>query len=320
MKERQLQIEVEPLAPGIVGLVQAVAHLAGEDADELVGISSAAFCNYAFDPSYNQHEDTPREYSPHALLFSNYGPWPSIEYYAAREVREVTALPAVDTLKVVVFEIDNERPIVTLTPSLEPAIVTGYRVGVDERVVITTHGEVEVRDDRRLQGDEDIFRNWLLLVRPGGVQEWAAPRVRQQINVLRWAVEHGSSPKEFFQETTENYAPGLQGVRRLRAFLDTVADAAAAHFAEQHVAMLAEQRRCAAVCVRRWASNIAAATEVAAVETELAGAADAYAAAHDALTRPASLTDRVDRALQAEEEALRRLTVAAKSFPAPFEL
>lgn len=324
MREKQLDFEVGELAPlrwgtGLVGLVQAAARVIGEDADELVAISSAAFCSYVYDPRYNQHEDTLRAYSPYALLFSNYGPWASIGNYTGRDIREVSALSAVETLKVVMFEIEHGRPLVTLTSDLEPAVVTGYRIGVEERTLITSHGAVELRDDHRLQGASEVFVNWLMLLRPGEARDWATPKVRQRVNVLRWAVEHGHNPKEFFQETRENYAPGLVGLQRLRASLEQINDPADAAFAERNVRMLAEQRGCAAVATRRWADDIATYLEVAEVAPQLHDAARAYEEASHALRDAETLSAALDAAIDAETRALRALAAAAEVFPSAFE-
>lgn len=307
MKQGHLELNHPPLGPGLPGLVQGVAQLMAADVDELLGISSAAFCTYMFDPAVNTHEPEPREYSAYASLFSNYGPWESISYYTGWEILEVSALSAVETLKIVAFEINAGRPMVTLTPDLDPTLVTGYRIGVDERVVVTQAGEVVVRDDSRLQGDEQLFRNWLLLVRPGEQPEWAASQVRQQIDLLRWVVQHARNDQEFFQETSENYAPGLRGLRRFRAFLDGLTDPAGVAHAERTVRGLHLARAAAASCLSRWAEPIAESMASAEARAHIEDAAGHYRDVAQALGGSATFVDAMDVVLEAEERAIAAL-------------
>ena len=319
MREKTLDIELPVLAPGLVGLVQGVALLAGQDSDELLAISSAAFCNYVFDPALNTHEDVPRSFSPYAALFSNYGPWESIAYYTGWEVLEVNALPAVESLEIVVFEIEGARPIVTLTPDLEPTLVTGYQVSVEDRIVRTAAGEFTVRDDARLQGEGAVFKNWLLLVRPGQQPDWAASQVRQQIGVLRWAAEHADNNQEFFQETSENYAPGLLGIERFRAFLDGLSDPAGVAYAERYMRSLHAARSAAATSLRRWADPIAEELANDTVGAHLRAASDAYREVAAALATAANFSDAMGDAHKNEVVAVAALRAAAVSFPTAFE-
>lgn len=319
MKEVRIDRDPVDLAPGLVGLVQAVAALMRADPTELLGISSAAFCNYVFDPEINRHEADRREFSPLAALFSNYGPWESIGYYTGWEVREVNALGDVDTLKVVVFEIDQRRPVVTLTPMLEPALVTGYRISVDERVVLSTRGELVVRGEQRLQAGHEIFRNWMLLVRPSEQPAWAATQARQRLDVLRWAAEHGQGPKEFFQETRENYASGLAALDRFRGMLEGLSDPATITYAEQYMRSLQAARDAAATCLERWASSVAAEASAPEVEPLLLEASRAYREVARALDAGPNFVDALTSAAPHETAAHEALAAAARSFPAAFE-
>ena len=319
MKEKHLDIDPPALGPGLVGLVQAAAHLMDADAADLLGVSSAAFCNYVFDPHINQHEATRREFSRHAALFSNYGPWESIAYYTGWSLNEVNALSAIETLKVIVFEIEGGRPIVTLTPDLEPALITGYRVSTNDRVVCTTRGEFEVRDETRLQGDDEVFRNWHLLVRPSQQPQWAASQVRQRVAVLRWALEHATNTREFFQETRENYAPGLEGIRRFRELLVGLRDPAGVRYAESYTCGLRLARQAAATCVADWADPIAEELAAPAAGVALRAAASAYQSVADALAPDRNFADAMAEAHTHELQAVAALGQAAVDFPDAFE-
>lgn len=319
MKTRTLDFEVSPLDPGLVGLVQGVAQLMDEDPDELLAISSAAFCNYVFDPGVNQHEDERREFSAVAALFSNYGPWESIAYYTGWEILEVNALSAVETLKVVVFELEHDRPMLTLTPDLEPAVVIGHEISVDQRLVKTSLGQLACRDDIRLQGDHEVFRNWLLLVRPGESPDWAATKTRQRINVVRWAVEHAGNTKEFFQETRENYVPGLLGFSRFREFLTGLTDPAGVEYAERYIRALHAARSAAATALVRWADPIGEALESPTVAANLRLAAQCYRAEADAVSTAGNFSDAMASAHQHEVEAVAALRDAVAEFPDAFE-
>ena len=316
MKTLQLAHDYRFEHHGLVGLVDAAASLMGEDAVELLGISSAAFCTYLFDPDDNPQYDRQRLASPHATLFSNYGPWESIHHYTGWELRPVEGLSTVDLLRLVIFELEHGRPLITLDADLKPALVTGCRIGVDERVLVTNAGDWTVGAQIELQKGDPVLTNWLLLVRPAEASPWAAPRARQQIEVLRWTHTHATNPREFFQETGENYAPGLRAYALLLDMLDGLTDPAFAAYAQEYVRALATARSAAAVCVRGWSDAIA--DEVGPVDEQLLRVASSYQDAADSLAQADNLFEAVTGALKAEKQAIEVLGDVVGRFPAQF--
>jgi hypothetical protein len=320
-----VDVDMDELGAGLVGLVQAVGaamrHQGAEvDADELICVSSAAFSNYVFEPEYNRHEEEPREYSLLGEFFSNYGPWESISYATDWNIAEVNNLPHDEVLKLAAFELASGRPMVTLDEALRPHLVTGYQISVDERLLELSSGEtVAVVEGASLQGDSEVFENWFLLVRPAEQPEWAAPLVRQRINVLRWAIEHGVNQKEFFQETRENYAPGLRGVKRFREFLDGLTDPEGVEYAERYIARFAEARRAAGAVLPRWAESIADALDQPDVAGHLREAAEHYRNTGSTLADYDTMVEAFEVAERNEREALEVLAEAARYFPQAFE-
>ncbi len=288
-------------------------------ADELCCISSAAFVTYAFDPEINQHEEERREYSPHAELFSNYGPWTAIGRYTGWEIREVAHLSPVETMKVVAFELASGRPIVTLGEDLLPRLITSYEVDLAQKRVVTADGASTDLDERKLQGDDEVFRNWMLLVRPGEVPEWTAPRSRQRVDVLRWAHEHAHNQKEFFQETRENYQPGLRGVARFSEMLADVRDPGTAQFAERFVVRMARARRAAANTLLGWAPTIAEALGDDDVLGPLEDLRATYGEVADALEEDRPLLDAMSVVGPLEERAVAALDRLRPHLPSAFE-
>lgn len=320
-----LDLEQRSYDPGLVGLVQAIGtsvRWQGSQLDdtELLGISSAAFCNYVFEPQFNQHEDSPREFSLLAELFSNYGPWESISYYDEYQIGEVSHLKGAELLKLVAFEIAHGRPLVTLDRDLEPRLITGYSISSSQRRVELDDGsEVDLGAEQRIQGEDDTFHNWLLLVRQAPQPEWAATRSRQRVDVLRWSAEHGRNRREFFQETGENYAPGLLAVDSFRRFLAGVSDPASASYAERHVRRLHAARTAAAECLRRWSDDVAEEVGKASVAEELEVVAERYAEVAEALATADNFADAFEQVEPLERAALAALVRAERYFPSAFE-
>jgi len=185
--------------------------------------------------------------------------------------------------------------------------------------VKTPHGDFEVRDDVRLQGDSDVFLNWLLLVRSGESPDWAATKTRQRINVVRWAVEHADNTKEFFQETGENYAPGLLGYERFRAFLNGLSDPAGVEYAERYVRSLHAARSAAGRALASWAAPIGETLASESVASNLRHAARAYQAQADALASADNFSDAMASAHEHEAAAIDALREGVVDFPDVFE-
>lgn len=320
----KLEVDVERLSPGLVGLVRAVAasiHAQDEaaDADELLCISSAAFANYVFDPEYNLHEEVRREYSPYADLFSNYGPWASIGYYTGWQIREVSSLASVDLMKLVAFELALGRPIVMLDESLQPGLLTSYDMSSGTKLVADASGRTWNVDEAKFQDDDEVFDNWMLLVRPGEQEEWAASAARQRIDVLRWTAEHGRNRKEFFQETRENYAPGLMGIQRFRTFLEDLTDPGGVQYADAYTRRLRDARGAAGRVLPRWVDSIVRELAEPDVAEPLHETARQYARVEAALSADEPLVDAFEVVEDAERRALEALEVAVRVFPSPFE-
>lgn len=326
-KSVDLDVDIEsPFSPALTGLVEAAGlalrRLDYElSDDELLAISSAAFCNYVFDPKDNQHEDPARAFSRHGGYFSNYGPWESIGYYTGAEMRELTDIKGVDLAKLVAFELAHDRVIVTLDSDLQPRLVTSYAVSIEQRVAVLDDGtRLDLASDALdWQGDHEIFRNWMLLVRPGTRADWAAPSTRQRVDVLRWAAQHARTSKEFFQETRENYAPGLTGLKVFADFLRTVTDPDGAAYAQDYLTSLGRARRAAAWAGRQWADEVAEYLAVDAVAPQLREAADGWTRVADAIEQADTLQGAIDDVVAGEEAAVAALHRASPHFPSAFE-
>ena len=323
-KSVALEVSAAEYTPGLVGLVEAVgaamAHQgAAVDVAELVTISSAAFSNYVFEPLFNQHEEEPRAFSELGEMFSNYGPWGAISQYTGWQVREVSDLPPAELIKLAAFELSQGRPFVTLDEALAPTLVSGYEVGIATKRLTDVAGRTWDLEAETLQGESEVFSNWLLLVRPGEREEWMRSTARQRVDVLRWAAEHGRNGKEFFQETRENYAPGLLGIARFRAFLEGLTDPEGVAFAERYVARLGRARDIAATVLPTWIDSVADEVETDAVRPDLEEAARQFRKSQLALASRDTLVDAFASVEVSEGEALKALERAAAHFPRPFE-
>ena len=212
---------------GIVeGLMAMVKHAGGEEEawsrDELLFMTSVAGKHYVYEEDFNPQYEPPRYFSLLAELFSNYGIFESFEQHVGWEVREFNFLSAGDLAKLLAFEFQEGRAVLSWGLASVPEVV--WLVGVAaspsrfEVEYMGADGVVRVLDLRdqggTLQGEgEENLVNWCVVARPKPPEArevaWALSEERRRQLVLGWYVKHGRSRKEFFHETRENYATGL---------------------------------------------------------------------------------------------------------------
>jgi hypothetical protein len=270
-----VDVSSPPSDGGLVGVIEAVhAALDAEmddapSAQELLCMSGVAFKNYVFEPEFNQFEDPVRAFSSEAHFVCNYGPFESLAYFTGYDIKEFNGISRDDFWKLLRFELASGRPVVSMgmKGALQPLVVTGYdesdkvpKVTV-RRARSQTPEDVDLTGEAEMQADHPSFSNWLVIVRTGEAAEWTPSANRQRLRVLRWAESHAQRPKEFSQETRENYAPGLGGFDAFQRFLE-------AHDAEDfvdeplhdylltHIEELARGRRAAATRLPRWGEEL----------------------------------------------------------------
>lgn len=284
------------------------------DRKNLIAISSVAFSNYVYHAGYNQH-DPLRKNSLYSELISNYGIYESIEHYTGNTISEVNGLPADEFWKLVQFEVLNGRPLVSLDENLNAIIIVGYRVEGESRYVQLSKG-CEQKIEGALQGTNEAFVNWGVLVRPREKVLWKASELRQKMNLLRWVVEHGLGKKEFFQETRENYGVGIHGFEIIKNELENADREYQAYFSKV-VGHLIYSRAIAAEVLMKWASELAAESE-AIVEAQLRQASEGYAELVNILSQEGDLRNLFSEAIEKEKEALLALEKATQFFPSIF--
>ncbi len=310
-KQIQLEVQVPPLLPGAVGLVQAVgvsaeAQGAAVDLDEWLCASSAALMTYAFDPKLNRHEATDRYFSEDGEWFSNYGVLESLGYFSGWHARDLNGPSTEDLWKLVRYELALGRPLVSRGfGGRGVVILTGYRdlPGVHE--VTVTDGATTWTFDLRNppQGDSEVFVNYIITIRQGDLG--LTGRSRQIEGVLRWTIDHGFGSKEFFHETRENYVPGLAGTEVIAQL--ALQDAAEMEFFKNHVAARRKGREAASRVLAQWS--------VLLEMTALQDAAKAFGASAECLD---GTMEGYKRALAFETEAFAHLHSIQARLPAAF--
>lgn len=229
--------EARPLRGGVGivdGLMAMVSHAARDQEegelsrDELMVMTSVAGKHYVYEEKYNPEYEPARYFSQKGELFSNYGIFESFEQHVGWEVREFNFLSAGDLARLLAFEFQEGRVVLSWGLSGAPEVVwlTGM-VASPSRFEVTYvggDGEVKTLDLRgeggSLQGEsEEDLVNWCVVARPKprAAREvaWALGEDRRRALVLGWCVRHGRSRKEFFHETRENYATGLAAYETL---------------------------------------------------------------------------------------------------------
>ena len=348
------QPERSPLLPGALGLVQAVrlimdAVLARGDGpampegvalpswQELACISSAALVHYVYDPEINLAYDPPRVTSVYASLMSNWGVFEALAYETGWDIKELQGISEEDYWALLRFELSQGRPALTLglDGPLAPTLVVGLEERPYERVahVLRADGSTPLSDRaaepvpmwgrQNAQGEDEVFLNWLVVVRPTLHPDWGSTsRRKRRLRLLRWVTQHARHVKEFFHETRENYAPGLRGFARAQALLASasLSPAELKRWAS-HTQQLAAGRHLASQELRRWAlaleddqgHDVAGGDDVelldaAAARAQLERAADAYGVVAARLSaQDTSWVEAYALAAQAEREAIEAL-------------
>ncbi|MGM0557416.1 MAG: hypothetical protein ACQEVA_13620 [Myxococcota bacterium] len=275
-KSAKVDVETSPIHGGLVGVIEALyAGLELElgddapDARELMCMSGVAFKNYVYEPQFNQFEDPGREFSNEAHFVCNYGPFESLAYYTGFDIKEFNGISRDDFWTLLRVELSSGRPVISmgLKGPLQPALVTAYDESEHAPQVTVARArtgeteDVDLTGEAKMQGDSESFSNWLVIARPGEASEWTPSANRQRLRVLRWVESHAQRPKEFSQETRENYAPGLRGFDAFQRFLEGHAaedfeDFNLVDYALTHVEELAHGRRAAATRLPRWGEEL----------------------------------------------------------------
>ncbi len=296
----------------------ALTHLgASVDLNELIGISSLAFSNYVYNSDYNQHELEGRYYSPYSELISNYGIFESLTHYTGYSVSEVNGLSDDDIWKLIQFEILHERPFISMDPDFNVEVISGYKRCEESntRKLIINGDESELR--KMLQNDDPVFVNWGVFTRPNDSEKMRTPKVRQQTNLLNWVVKHGFSPKEFFQETRENYACGIHGLEVMGARIAVGLEPDELESFSCFVSRLLIKRKAASYCLKLWAPEIAQSTHTD-IEVSLNAAAAEYQKLIDLFSDDQAWTNLFPKAIELERNALSHIKDACAYFPSAF--
>jgi hypothetical protein len=256
-------------------MVDAVCFIAGlsdpHTLDDLATLSSAALAAYVWDPTLNPPTEPPCPFDASGELFSNYGVFEAIGYATGLQVCEVNNLTPQDWRALVMFELSEDRPVLTmgLHGPLEPTLILDAKL--ERRVMTLTvlragqtdTEQVTLKPQENPQGDSEDFVHWMVFVREGERPDWAPSVGRLRVDLLRWMAKHSHQRKEFFHETRANYAPGLHALtvfaRLLTDELPTLLDAdappreALAAYLRNHLAQLALGRATASRAAVRWA-------------------------------------------------------------------
>ena len=269
-----------PNMQGVLDGVHAMmTHLRSQDdglkvpsLEELYTISGFGLGHYAYEPQYNVAYDPPRLLSRWSQWFSNFGPLESVGYYTGYELSELNFISEEDFWRAMVFELDQGRLVLSmgLHGEMEPVLVVGYEQSRMTRVlhVRTPGGQQPVSINmwgvEHAQGDNGVFDNWLVLVRPSATEAWDKP-ANQRFTLIKWVVDHHANLREFFHETRENYVVGSHAYERMeRLFLEEVASLdpqkpeqiveLASHIQSYRLNMAAG-RRAAATVLGQWAQQ-----------------------------------------------------------------
>jgi hypothetical protein len=294
------------LRPGRLGMVDAICFSAKihdpDQIDDLATLSSAALAAYVWDPRLNPPQEPPLPFNPLGELFSNYGVFEAIAYATGLQVCEVNNLSAQDWRALVQFELDEDRPVLTLGlhGPLRPTLIlssandrrlttmTIQRAGADATETVT------INRKESPQGTSEDFEHWMVFVREGERAEWAPSIGRLRIDMLRWFVRHSALAKEFFHETRANYAPGQSAITTMGRLLtdelpqllgeDAPPRAELAAYLDDHLTQLRLGRATASRALVRWAAELDRHPDVACTDLDAARAALLDASAQWAAT------------------------------------
>lgn len=310
----ELELGASPLLPGLAGYVQAVGaalryqNLQVMD-DDLMCASAAPFATYAYSPDINKHED-PRRFSTLGEHFSNFGVFESLGYYTNSMISEVNGISNAEFWKLVRFELNLGRPLVTtgLGRTDGAVLIVGYEDRPDARHLILWDSErrgVDLMKDEKPQGDSDVFVNFATIVRAGGP---FAPSPKMKATALRWACNHARKWTEFFHETRENYLVGLNGGAFITGVAQSPMSAEEQAWFDAHLKSRMESRAAAGRALGRWEVDLAQAFD--APIGLLRAAASDYAKCAELLAQR-----KYAEALVAEEQAIQKLETYIPSLP-----
>ncbi len=312
------------IGPGLLGFCDLIHDAMVEQGyggtlDELRMVSGAALQHYIYEPAFNRHEETPREFSRLALLFNNYGFFESIRYFTSWNVRDFDRVPMADALSLITHELSQGRGLISvdLDGTLEPALIVGIRESREISAAIRAGDGIapkalDLTGRSNLQTDES-FQNFVVMVRPGdGEQALVGPN-RQKLELIHWTMSHHKADKEFFHETRENYAPGDRAWQRLEE-LAVSPDPQTQAYLDDHLTFLEIGRRAAANVLPKWAIQLGDAVGSDELTTAIAQAAKLYGEVADAIS-----DGEIARARAAERQAIRTFVGASEHFPGRFQ-
>ncbi len=236
----------EPILPlgingEVAGLAACLRHAGVETSfEELMGVTATAFRTHFFRPRDNPGmpigpvADNPGAlWSPRfawsSLRHNNYGQAESAAFYYGGEVRPIDGLDALETWRLLRFELDAGRPIIAygLGDPIAPDLIIGYRLekGPLRQIIVVQarQGQVEFDLTGRKPADEGPYPRELLVVRPGAVVDYRGSDDARRVDALRWAANHTSTRRELVYESERFYATGPFAFEALCEFLRDLA-------------------------------------------------------------------------------------------------
>ncbi|MEM1349524.1 MAG: hypothetical protein AAGI01_13255, partial [Myxococcota bacterium] len=188
--------ELSAGAPGFVEALAWMTALAGAprwDVDELLCVTSVAIKNYVYDPDLNPAYEPPRHFARTAELFTNYGVFESFGHFTGWQIQEFNGLTPDDFFDVVRFELSEGRALLSIgiDGTYDPHLIVGAsELGRDavapagfarpgqRALEVARHPDTRTScdftaRDHAKHPDDEVFRNWLVVARPGARPEWS---------------------------------------------------------------------------------------------------------------------------------------------------
>lgn len=240
------QRHLEGFAPcafdGLHGELEGLARMmaaAGVDTsfEGLMGVTGSALRTHFYFPEDNpglrlgpDPDDPEAPWGPRyawaSLRHNNYGHLEAAAYFHGGEVRPVEGLGAVDTWKLLRFEIDAGRPVLAygLGARLEPQLVTGYRLEkapMRQLLTVTSRAgaPVEVDITGRKPEQPGAFPREMILFRPGQQAPYRTSDQERLLDVLRWALGHARARRELVYEESRFFATGQRAFEVFARFV-----------------------------------------------------------------------------------------------------
>ena len=284
------------------GLLLAYDPQGTPSLQELWCIGGAACGLYVFDPLLNlpNAQGQLEDFHPSGEIFSNYGIFESLAYTTGWDIKEINFIPRADLLALVSFELQHHRPVLTLGLGrglLTPALILGtdatqgtplWQVQYAGEPAPLAFDTAQMAWAQPGAADEEIWRNWCLLVRPGQRPAWAASLPKCRMQLLKWTMSHMTRKREFFHETQLNYATGIAALQTLKRMASAPRSEAHDAYLTLVLDRLHTGWSALAAQLPLWAASVEAApdlecNDLPALHQALSEAADRYAQAASCL-------------------------------------